>query len=160
MAVVAVAIGLVKSRWSGFASLAPDVFSRIEVAASGILLEQIRELVLFPVFITWALLVRKTDSQTHRRLMLFATVLPLPAAIDRITWIPTTLPDSPISVHLGILSVLPPVLIYDIWRRGRIHRAYVIGLALNVPFLAASHWLWGSQWWVATAPKLMGTEAC
>jgi hypothetical protein len=159
VAVVVVAIGLVKSRWSGFESLSPAVLSRIKPAASGILLEQIRELVLFPIFVTWALLVRKTDSETHRRLMLFATLLPLPAAIDRITWIPTTLPDSPMSVHIGMLSLLLPVLVYDVLRRGRVHRAYVIGLALNVPFLVASHLLRGSPWWVAAAPKLMGSDA-
>jgi hypothetical protein len=156
VAVLVVAIGLVKSRWSFLESLPPDVISP---ADSGILTEQIRELVLFPIFITWALLVRKTDSETHRRLMLFATLLPMPAAIDRITWIPTTMPDSPTSVHLGVLMLLLPVLIYDVWRRGRVHRAYVIGLALNVPFLVASHLLWGSPWWMAAAPKLMGSEA-
>ena len=58
-----------------------------------------------------------------------------------------------------MLTVLLPVLIYDVWRRGRVHRAYVIGLALNVPFLVASHLLWGSPWWAAAVSKVMGSEA-
>ena len=48
VAVVVGAIALVKSRWSQ--SLPPDVLARIEVARSGILMEQIRELVLFSLF--------------------------------------------------------------------------------------------------------------
>lgn len=160
VALVFVTITLVKSRWApGYESLPPDALSRIKTARSGILMEQIRELVLFSIFIAWALLVRKTDSETHRRLMLFATLLPLPAAIDRIAWIPTTLPDSPASIHIGMLSLLLPLLIYDVWRRGRVHRTYVIGVALNVPFIVMSHFLWGSPWWVSTAPKLMGGNA-
>ena len=40
--------------------------------------------VLFAVFVSWALAVRKTDSGMHKRLMILVTVLPLPTAIDRI----------------------------------------------------------------------------
>lgn len=159
VALLVVAISLVKSKWSNLESLPPDAVSQIKPILSGFLLEQIRELVLFAVFIAWALRVRKGDSETHKRLILFATFLPMSAAIDRVEWMPTTLPDSPTSVYLGMLSLLLPVLIYDVWRRGSVHRAYVVGLALNVPFLVASHLLWNSPWWAATAPKLVGIEA-
>ena len=157
-------IGIVKTVWSRIDSippgaLTPDVLSGIKVMTSNGQLEDLRIIVLFVAFVSWALLVRRRDSETHKRLLILATLLPLPAAIDRITWIPTTLPDSPTSIHLGMLTLLLPVLIYDVWRRGRVHRAYVIGLALNVPFLVASQLLWGSPWWTAAVSKVMGSEA-
>ena len=39
-------------------------------------------IVLFVTFVSWALLVRRRDSETHKRLLILATLLPLPAAID------------------------------------------------------------------------------
>jgi hypothetical protein len=122
------------------------------------LLEQIRIVPLFAALVTWALVVRRSDSETHKRLMILAALLPLPAAIDRMTWLPATLPESPASIHLYSLLWLLPVLVYDIVRRGSVHRAYVIGLALNRPFVVASYVLWSSPWWSATAPRLMGVQ--
>jgi hypothetical protein len=154
-------VGVTMSGWSRFASippgaLPPEALAGTKAFLSNLLMEQIRTVVLFPVLIAWALLVRKKDPETHKRLMILATLLPLPAAIDRMTWLPGTLPDSPSSVHLYSLLWLMPALIYDVARRGRIHRAYVIGIALNLPFVVASHALWSSPWWLATAPALMG----
>jgi len=80
------------------------------------------------------------------------------AAGDSADWLPATLPENPASVHLYTLVWLLPVLIYDITRRGPVHRVYWIGLALNVPFVIATHLLWGSPWWLATAPRLIGVQ--
>jgi hypothetical protein len=49
-------------------------------------------------------------------------------------------------------------LIYDVVRRGRVHRAYAIGIALNLPFVIATHVLWSSPWWLAVAPTLVGIQ--
>lgn len=38
----------------------------------------------------WALLVRREDPETHKRLIIIATLPLLSAAIDRIAWLPTT----------------------------------------------------------------------
>jgi hypothetical protein len=51
---------------------------------------------------------------------------------------------------------LTPALINDLVQRRRLHRAYVIGLALMLFFFIVNHMLWNSAWWIATAPKLMG----
>jgi hypothetical protein len=159
-AVAMMMILVTKSAWSQVASIPAGAVPLDELAAtkifvSNLLLEQIRTVVLFAGFIGWALLVRRKDPETHKRLMILATLLPLPAAIDRMTWVPSTMPDSPATVHLYSLLWLLPVLIYELARRGRVHRAYVIGIALNVPFVIASYELWGSPWWLATAPSLM-----
>jgi hypothetical protein len=162
-AVVVVVFGVVKAIWSQVAAIPPGVMppealSGIKFIVSNILLEQFRAAILFATFIGWALLVRKKDSEMHKRLVIMATLMPLAAAYDRITWLPTTLPDGPASIHLYALLWLLPVLIYDIARRGRVHRAYVIAIALNLPFIITSHLLWGSPWWLATAPRVMGVE--
>lgn len=161
-AVLVAMIGVVQSRWSPIASLPPDLLTPGELSRtnfmSNVLLEQIRMAVLFAGFVIWAFLTRRRNPETHKRLMILATLTLLPAAIDRIAWLPATMAASPTSMPVYTLLWLLPVLIYDIARRGRVHSAYVIGIALNLPFVIASHFLWGSPWWLATAPRLMGVQ--
>lgn len=150
--------GIVHALWSTIASMPPAAVTRLKVVLSDILLEQIRIAIVFPVLVTWALLVRRRDSDTHKRLMILATLIPLPAAFDRIEWLPSTMPDSPTSIYLYTMLWLTPALLYDLLRRGRIHRAYVLGLAINLPFVVASYALWGSPAWLAAAPKIVGVH--
>jgi hypothetical protein len=162
-AIVVAMVAVVKSSWSMIASLPPgalmpDALSALKLDVTNTLLIQIRVVPLFAGLVTWALLVRKKDPETHKRSMILATAMPLPAAFDRIGWLPATLPENPASVHLYTLVWLLPLLIYDITRRGRVHRVYWIGLALNLPFVIATHFLWGSPWWLATAPRLVGVQ--
>jgi hypothetical protein len=157
-------VGVVAPRFAALASLPPDAMSpdalaNAKMIASNFLLEQSRVTVLFAAFATWALLVRRKDPETHKRLLILATLIPLPAAYDRIEWLYTTMPTSPTTVHLYLLLWLAPALLYDIWRRGSVHRAYVIGIAANLPFIVFSHVAWGAPWWVATAPRLFGIES-
>lgn len=136
-----------------------EALSGAKFALSNILLEQIRVVFLFPAFIIWALLVRREDPETHKRLMILAIVPTLPAAIDRIDWIPTTLPGSPVSMHVTQLLWFAPALAYDLWRRGRLHKAYVIGIGLNLPFVVFSYLAWGTDWWLAMAPTIFGIQS-
>lgn len=126
--------------------------------ATNIVLVQTRVGILFPLLVAWALIVRRKDPETHKRLMILATVLPLPAAIDRIVWLPTTLPASPASQDLYVFVWILPMLAYDLLRHRRVPRAYLIWIAVNLPFIVATNLLWGSPWWIATAPKLLGVE--
>jgi hypothetical protein len=163
-AIIASMVGVVAADFTMIATLPPEAASAPDVVTtkfvlSNLILEQSRIVILFPVFVTWALLVRKTDSEAHKRLLILATVLPLPAAIDRMTFLPTSMPDSPLTVHLYQLLWLAPVLIYDLWRRGRLHRVYVIGIALNLPFIAYSYLRWGTDSWLEAAPKLFGIQS-
>jgi hypothetical protein len=136
----------------------PAEISNLRILVSSLLPEQVRAALLFGVFTARALWVRSRDSQAHKRLMVLATLMPLPAAIDRIEWLPSTLPASPDSSSLYMLLWLSPVLVYDLLRHGRLHRVYVIGLLVNLPFAIASHFLAGSSWWLATAPRLVGVR--
>ncbi len=133
-----------------------EAYAGVMQLVSNLFLEQIRSMVLFGGFIAWALVVRKRDSETHKRLLILATLIPLPAAINRMTWLPGEFPESPVSTWLYQLLWIAPVIIYDLARRGRVHRAYVIGIALNVPFVIATYLLWNTPGWAAMVPGLMG----
>jgi hypothetical protein len=112
--------------------------------------------VYFTLFFAWALLVRTKDRETHKRMMILATLVLLPAGFARMACLPTTTPESYDALHAYMLLLLAPALAYDIARLGRPHSAYLIGLALLLPWLIATHFLWNSPWWHETASTLMG----
>jgi hypothetical protein len=124
---------------------------------NNILFLQIRSILLFPTFFIWALLTRRTDPQMHKRMMLLATLMLIDAAIARMEWLPfNQFPRSYLAIHLYLLLLFVPAVIYDLIRLGRIHRAWVWGLALTVPWVIATEFVWGSDWWVEFGPKLVG----
>ncbi|MFC7535928.1 hypothetical protein ACFQPG_00935 [Sphingomonas sp. GCM10030256] len=121
-----------------------------------IMLLQIRVGILFPLFLGIAIMARGRNSGTHKRMMFLATAMALPAGIDRIPWLPHTMPASPLSVDLYTLAAISPMLIWDVVRNRSVHRAYWIALAFYVPFAVAIHALWDTQWWHQTARQIMG----
>lgn len=140
------------------AAMPPAVLAETKTFLGNILSVQIRALVTFTGFIAWALLLRRSDPEGHKRLMFLATAIPLVAGLDRFTtalgW--TTLPASPLSQDICLLVAALPLLAHDLIRQGRLHRVAVAWLAINLPFAIATNLLWGSSWWLATAPRLMG----
>jgi len=124
---------------------------------NNILFLQIRSIVLFPTFFIWALRTRRTDLETHKRMMLLATLMLLDAAIARMSWLPyNEFPKSYLAVHIYLVLLLVPSLAHDLIRRGRIHRAWVWGLALTLPWVVVTEFIWGSAWWREFGPKLVG----
>lgn len=124
--------------------------------AENIMLLQLRIGILFPVFLAIGLLARKTDAGLHKRMMFLSIAAALPAAFDRITWIPSTMPFSPISPDLYVLYAIAPMFIWDLVRLGKVHKAYLIWLAITAPFTILVHSLWDTEWWHATAKMLVG----
>ncbi len=121
-----------------------------------ILLLQIRIGILFPLFLAIALMARAGNAGLHKRMMSLGTAMPLPAAIDRMVWLPTTLPGSMIAVDLYVLAAVSPLLVWDVVRNKRVHEAYWIWLAINVPFSVLVYSLWDTAGWHATAHVIMG----
>lgn len=125
--------------------------------ASNILFLQIRSIILFPLFFVWAMAVRRTDLETHKRMLLLATFVLLDAAVARHVWLPgndITAGYDP--THAYWLLLLAPALVHDTVRLGRPHRAYLIGLAFILPCVIATHFLWGAPAWHAFAASLFG----
>jgi len=124
--------------------------------ATNIALNQIRSGVLFPIVVAIGLLARRRDPGLHKRMMILATVLPVGAAISRIGWLPTSAPNSGLTIDLLPLAVVAPMFGWDLYRLRRVHRAYLIWLALLLPCVALDYVLWNSPWWFAAVPRLMG----
>lgn len=78
---------------SGPAALRAAMAPRLPLL-DNILLLQIRIGLLFSLFLAMGLRARSRNAGFHKRMMIIATAMPLPAAIDRMQWLPTTLPDS------------------------------------------------------------------
>ena len=121
-----------------------------------ILLLQLRIGILFALFIAIALKARGRNAGMHKRMMFLATVMALPAGIDRIPWLPSTMPMSPLGPDLWTLVAIAPMFLWDITRNRSVHPAYVIWLAINIPFAIAVNGLWDTPWWHATARQIMG----
>jgi hypothetical protein len=120
-----------------------------------IMLLQLRMGVLFPLFMLIALRARKAEPALHTRMMILAVVMILPAAIDRITWLPSTFPASPVGTDLYTIAAVLPMFAWDVYRSRTVLKAYVIWSVANVPFAAVVHLLWGTPWWHSIAPTLV-----
>lgn len=110
----------------------------------------------FPLLVILALRARRNRADIHKRLMILATSIPMPAAIDRITWLPHSMPESALSASLYPQLWLAPMFLWDIYRLRRVHVAYWIYLAVFLPLVVAKEMLWGSDWWLSTVPGLLG----
>ena len=121
-----------------------------------IALLQYRIGILFPLFLAIAFRARGRNAGMHKRMMFLATAMATPAAFDRITWLPTTMPASPVGPDLYVLFAIAPMFLWDVLRNRSVHPAYVIWLAINIPFAIAVHGLWDTPWWHQMAPRIMG----
>jgi len=121
-----------------------------------ILLAQLRVAVLFTIFMWIALRARRRDPGLHKRLILLAAAIPLPAALDRIHWLPTTFPNSFLTTDIYTLLAVSPLFLWDLARNHAVHRAYVIFAAFFVPVSAVLYALWDTPIWHATARRIMG----
>jgi hypothetical protein len=121
-----------------------------------IMLLQIRVGVLFPIFLAIALAARKSDPGLHKRMMFLAVAIALPAAFDRISWLPSSMPGSALTPELYTILAVAPMFAWDLVRIRRVHKAYLIWALVSLPFAVLVHTLWDSEWWHAAARHLMG----
>lgn len=121
-----------------------------------ILLVQFRTALLFPLFLLMGLRARRVNSGFHKRMMFLAPAVPLNAGIDRITWLPTTMPGSYFSVDAFVLVALAPLVLWDVIRNRRVHEAYWMWIALFLPVTLVVYRLWDTPWWHLTARQILG----
>ncbi len=116
-----------------------------------------------------AAMVNAKRSESHRRLILLATISLLPAAVSRITWFmakgwgpglrPTLGPPPPVIKqlvpHLLVVGVFMLAGIFYDWKtRGRPHPAWVIGAAVIIAALLLRAPVGATKLWLGFA------EAC
>lgn len=145
--------------WGAMQAAPPEVQAGIAQGLrdfDNVMLLQIQVGILFSIFIAIALMARKTDSGLHKRMIFLAIAIALPAAFDRITWIPGTMPENPLSAYLYILLAVSPMFLWDLVRMRTIHKAYLIWLAFMVPSALLIFSLWNTDWWHTMAPRLVG----
>lgn len=145
--------------YQGLSAAPPAAHGQIRALLSqldNILLLQIQAGLLFTLFIALALQARSRDSGFHKRLMIFAPAMALGAAFARMTWLPHTIPASPISILAYQWLALAPLFVWDIARNRRIHRAYYVLVAFYLPFNLLALLLWDTPWWHAMASRIMG----
>ena len=145
--------------WSAAQSAPPGVQERLQerlATSENIKLLQLRIGLLFPLLLFIGLRARGRDAGLHKRMMILATAMTLPAGIDRIPWLPSTLPASPLAPDLYTLLAISPMLTWDLLRNRSVHKAYWIWLGLSLPLSALVHGLWDRPWWHETVRAMMG----
>ena len=145
--------------WNALQAAPPEAREKLQhvvLFKDNILLLQLRIGILFPLFLAIGLSARGKNAGIHKRMMILATVMALPAGIDRIEWLPTTLPASPLATDLYTMLAVSPMFVWDAIRNRSVHPAWVIWLGINIPFAVVVHGLWDSSWWHSIAPRLMG----
>lgn len=145
--------------WEGAQTAPPGVREGLQkrlLAIDDIMLLQLRIGILFPLFLGIAFKARGRNAGIHKRMMILATVMAMPAGLDRIPWLPTTMPMSPLTPDLYTLLAISPMFLWDVVRNRTVHPAYIIWLVVNLPFAIAVHGLWDTPWWHQTARQIMG----
>jgi len=135
---------------------ARQTFQQLMPVLDDILLIQLRIALIFPLLMWIALRSRSRNPGLHKRLILLATAPLLAAAIDRIPWLPNTMPGSPLAPDTYVLLAVMPMFLWDLVRNRNLHRAYWIFAALFVPSTIVVYSIWNSPWWHAAARRLMG----
>jgi hypothetical protein len=135
----------------------------LEVAARSVafsLFVQGRAALLFAIFYVWAVRTRRSDSETHKRMMLLATFAVIDAALGRMSWLHDySGPASDVTyaiVNVYQLLLLAPAIVFDLVRFGRVHKAYWVGIGLFLPFMIAVHVLWTSPAWQRAVGSVFG----
>jgi len=145
--------------WNALQSAPPEAREKLQGVVSlkeNILLAQLRIGFLFPLFLIIGLRARGKNDGLHKRMMILAPAVALPAAIDRIAWLPTTFPTSLVTTDLYVVLAVAPMFAWDVIRNRRIHEAYWIWLAVYLPLSVLVNSLWGTPGWHATARQILG----
>lgn len=144
--------------WHGAQAAPPPVREKLGqtlLFLDNIALLQLSAGILFPVCIWLALRARRTDPGFHKRMMFLAVAVPLSAGIDRIPWLPSTTPASPLSTELYVLLAVSPIFLWDVVRHRTVHRAGLVWLGLFLPFAIATYVLWDTQGLHAMVPRIL-----
>lgn len=99
-------------------------------------------------------LAQRRDRETHKRLMLLATIAMLPPAFARMRWLGSGGPPFAIG---GTCFLVLACLAYDRTAYGRIHPAFLWGGLLLMLSLPARFALTRSDAWLSLAARLTGT---
>jgi len=138
----------------------PDRLAQLRGYAASILVIHGASYLLFPLFYVWAILVRRKDNETHKRMMILATLVLMIPGLGRLLSVTNVLPDFGMSLvdarHFYLFVLIAPALVYEVMKQRVPHWSYLLGVGLLGGWTIAAHFLWTSPWWTENAPKLLG----
>jgi hypothetical protein len=140
----------------------PEQAAQLREYTARILLIHGASYLLFPAFLLWGLRVRRTDNESHKRLMILATLVLMIPGIGRLLSVTKLVPDFGLSLidarHLYLLILIAPALLYETVTRGLPHRTYRLGVGLLAGWMIIAHLLWRAPWWIEHGPRLLGVS--
>lgn len=152
----------VELHYANHVNLGPAEIARDIDVTMALVVYLIREGTLFGLFMAWALSVRRSDPQLHKRLIILATVLPMTAAYARHStvwqWENFGMYNE-LYWDVGSVVMIIPMFLWDLYRTGRIHRAYRIWFPIFLVTAIPVHMLRHTEWWNTTAERMMGVAA-
>lgn len=120
---VAFLMGVIVTLMVGQRFVEEDVMSWSQVPFSRPAIDIVQFAVLLAIGFAY-----RSRPDIHKRFMLLATVALLPAATSRMGYL-----IGPWSTELMFAVVMSTIIVHDIYTRGRLHGAYVIGLLILLP---------------------------
>lgn len=162
VALIGVGFALAPTMYHQVASAIPaappqarEKLQAINLLQENILLLQIRIGLLFALFIGLGLAARERNPGFHKRMMIISPAMALPAAFDRITWLPQTFPTSPLSTSLWPLLALAPLVLWDVIRNQRVHNAYLVFASIYLPAAVLVELAWNTPGWHELARRIL-----
>lgn len=148
-----VVIGL----WAPLISVArPGGFVGVPIPPQQFLVVPFFDVLMFGLFVVWAI-ARRNDSQSHKRLMLFATINLLEAAFARYN-IPLIQENFPVSNFLASDLFIFAIIAWDLVTLRKLHRVTAIAAALTLTvqvgrflIMETDAWLGFANWLAALA---------
>ncbi len=142
MVIAGTAIAIVSLRYN---------FAHGNVGALSFFEIPVGDMVVFPVLVAAALVLRR-QSEMHKRLMLLATISILDAAVAR--WPVAIMTKGPPAFFAVTDLFIMAGVVFDIASRGRVHRAYIWGGLLIVGSQLLRLAVWHTAGWIAFAKML------
>jgi uncharacterized membrane protein len=116
---------------------------------------------LFTGFTVAGLRAARRDPAAHKRLILMGTTVIVGAAYAR--WWGAALTGAVGDDHFGMIVntflgtnlILAAAAGYDLATRGRVHRAYCVGIPIILAAEALSSWIYHAAWWLPVSRQLI-----
>ena len=123
-------------------------FARGNLGALSFFAIPMGNMVVFPILVAAALKYRR-QAETHKRLMLLATISVMDAAIAR--WPLAIMANGPVAFFAVTDVYIVAGVVFDVVSRRRVHPAYLWGGLLIVGSQILRLAIWHTAWWIGFA---------